>query len=103
VTWEAVMRRIPVLELSWCHGNHSTLAHFLPATDMRSRDEAIAAIDAISRDGSETFYPDTEWTAFVRRFIEPDDTTSVLDNHIRALDQAHPAKANTAVEPSKST
>jgi len=99
VTWEAVMRRKPVLELSWCHGNHSTLARFLPATDMRSRDDAIAAINAISRDGPEGFYPDAEWKNFVERFIEPPDGTNVLDMLIRVLDTVSPGEVTAAAKP----
>ena len=98
VTWEAVMRRKPVLELSWCHGNHSTLARFLPATDMRTRDDAINAINTISRDGPEGFYPETEWETFVRRFVEPDDGTDVLDRHIQALENARPGEEDVVAK-----
>jgi hypothetical protein len=88
VTWEAVATNKPVLELSWCHGSRTTMATFLPSTDMRCRDDLLEALDRIERDGLAAFYPKAERDAFVERFIEPNmhaDEDAVLDAYIDRL------------------
>ena len=89
VTWEAVATNKPVLELSWCHGSRTTMAKFLPATDLRCRDDLLEALARIERDGPAAFYPPAEWRAFIKRFIEPDidgDENAVLDGYVEALE-----------------
>ena len=90
VTWEAVATNKPVLELSWCHGNRTTMATFLPSTDMRSRDDLLEALDRIARDGPAAFYPREERDAFIERFIEPnrqDGEYAVLDAYVATLER----------------
>lgn len=98
VTWEAVARNKPVLELSWCHGSRSTLAAFLPCTDLRCRDDLLDALDRIARDGPQAFYVRSERDAFLKWFIEPDPEAgeaAVLDAYVDALDRV----ATTAAPP----
>ena len=89
VTWEAVATNKPVLELSWCHGSRTTMATFLPSTDLRCRDDLLDALGRIERDGPAAFYPQAERDAFITRFIEPDidgDENAVLDAYIETLE-----------------
>lgn len=85
VTWEAVAKNKPVLELSWCHGNRTTI---LPSTDMRCRDDVLEALDRITLEGAASFYPRTERDAFLKRFIEPDTGGGggVLNAYVDALE-----------------
>jgi hypothetical protein len=98
VTWEAVATNKPVLELSWCHGSRTTMAKFLPSTDLRCRDDLLDALGRIERDGPAGFYPPAERRAFITRFIEPDidgDENAVLDGYVDTLE----ALAARATEP----
>ena len=104
VTWEAVATNKPVLELSWCHGSRTTMAKFLPSTDMRCRDDLLNALAAIERDGPGSYYPRAERDAFIKRFIEPDiesDENAVLDRYIETLKAqgARAAGAGVLVSP----
>jgi hypothetical protein len=89
VTWQAVAANKPVLELSWCHGNRTTMSTFMRSTDMRCRDDLLDALTRIERDGPMAFYPEAERDDFIKRFIEPDiggDERAVLNGYINSLE-----------------
>lgn len=88
VTWQAVVANKPVLELSWCHGNFTTMAKYLTSTDLRSRDELILGLDRARKAKSIPFYRPGEREAFIEKFIEPchqDNQYAVLDAYVEAL------------------
>jgi hypothetical protein len=90
VTWQAAAANKPVLELSWCHGNRTTMSKYLPSTDLRSRDDLLDALDRIEAEGTGTFYPPGEREEFIARFIEPPLTSeenTVLDAYVQTLEE----------------
>lgn len=89
VTWQAVVQDKPVLELSWCHGNFTTMAKHIPSTDLRCRDDLLKALERVRDAKSDSFYLPGEREAFIGQFIEPGSSESpyaVLDAYVEALD-----------------
>ena len=90
MTWQAVVENKPVLELSWCHGNFTTMAKYLPSTDIRCRDDLLDGLNRIRTGGPNDFYQPGERDAFIEKFIEPnreDGEYAVLDAYVATLER----------------
>jgi hypothetical protein len=99
-TWQAVVTNKPVLELSWCHGNRTTMAMAMPSTDMRCRDDMLGALQRIDQHGADAFYQAGEREDFMRRFVDPyadGNEDAVLNAYVETLNHiAGQAMARTA-------
>jgi hypothetical protein len=99
VTWQAVAENKPVLELSWCHGNFTTMAKYLPSTDLRCRDDLLNTLGQIRNAESRSFYRPGEREAFIESFIEADgqaDDGTVLDAYDTVLGQLCASRSSGA-------
>jgi len=89
ITYQAIMQRKPVLELSYAHANHTAIAHYLPVTDMRCLDHVWDAIHRIAQAKKERqpllFYDERQFQTFVRTLIEPGEK-SPLEQHVSYFD-----------------
>ena len=77
ITFEAVVRDKPVIELSYCHGNYATIAKYLPETDHRSRDHLIGTLtEFLHQKNSSTgesldgYYNDANRNRFISELID---------------------------------
>jgi tetratricopeptide (TPR) repeat protein len=77
ITFEAVVRGKPVIELSYCHGNYSTIAKFLPETDHRSRDHLIGTLRKIlhqtnssTKEPLDSYYDEADRNCFISELID---------------------------------
>lgn len=70
VAFEAVVKRLPVLELEYVHANRSTIAHYFSNTELLCRDDLV---DALANLKAEPFggYSDATWLRFLNEVVEP--------------------------------
>jgi hypothetical protein len=90
IAFEAVLRGLPVLELEYVHANRSTIAEYLPRTEMRTRDELVAAVAAAHSDPSALRATAAEAAGFREAIIEPRGS-EVLENYYDLARNAAPA------------
>lgn len=69
ITFEPIMKGKPVLSLEYAHANHSTVASYLSASDMRCKDDLYYALHNLIENGSSDFYDKGERTQFIEEMI----------------------------------
>ena len=93
VVFESVVRETPVLELEYLHPNRSTVASYVGATAMHTRDDLYHAVRRLA-DDTGGFYDPTERDSFVRNVAEPAGP-DVLGNYVEFLSTVEPRRADT--------
>lgn len=72
---EPIVRRKPLLEMSYLHSNYALVARELKVSDLRCRDDVLAWINTFlktPRDRlGDVFYDEAERQAFIERYVEP--------------------------------
>lgn len=86
IAFEAVLRRMPVLELEYVHANRSTVADYLAQTKLRCRDDLVSALDEL-RSGDWGGYDEDAWSNFLHSVVEPAGP-DVLDDYVGLLRNA---------------
>jgi hypothetical protein len=90
VVFESVMRETPVLELEYLHPNRSTVAAYVGATAMHTRDDVYHAVRRLV-DDTRGFYEPVERDSFVRNVVEPAGP-DVLENYVEFLSTVEPRR-----------
>jgi hypothetical protein len=85
VVSEAVMLNKPVLAPEYLHANITTLAHYMPSTALRCRDDLYDALVSLIEDpGLPGFKSEDERHSYIREIIEY-PTPYVLDRYVDLL------------------
>jgi len=84
VTWEAVKQRKPVLMLEYLYANHSTIAYYIRATEMKCRDDLYHALEKILENKNVKFYDENERRRFIKEIIDVPDKY-VLERYVKFL------------------
>jgi hypothetical protein len=90
VVFESVVRETPVLELEYLHPNRSTVAAYVGATAMHTRDDVYHAVRRLA-DDTGGFYDPAERDSFVRNVVEPAGP-DVLENYVELLSTVEPRR-----------
>ena len=93
VAFEPVMRETPVLEVEYLHPNRSTVASYVGATAMHTRDDLHHAVTRLA-DDTGGFYDPAERDSFVRNVVEPAGS-DVLGRYVEFLSTVEPRRADT--------
>lgn len=93
VTFESVVREMPVLEVEYLHPNRSTVASYIPGTAMHTRDDLYHTVRRLAEDTG-GFYDPTERDSFVRNVVEPGGS-DVLGQYVEFLSTVEPRRADT--------
>lgn len=80
ISFEPVMRDIPVFALEYAHSNHTTIAHYLTVADIRSKDELYEKLHSVPMADETRFYDIHEKATFVDEIITAGHS-SVLDSY----------------------
>ena len=89
IAFEAILLGKPVLELEHVHPNRSTVAEYLPATEIRTRDELVAALRCAHADLESIRPTKAEIGDFMSAIVEPAGP-GVLDRYAALLASAAP-------------
>lgn len=84
IAFEAVKRGIPVLSADYLHAGYSAIAHYIPETAMRCRDDIYHAISQITRNPHQPFYNEQHRETFIRQMLDVPDR-QVLERYIDLL------------------
>jgi hypothetical protein len=84
VTWEAVQQKKPVLMIEYLYANHSTIAHYIPSTEVKSRDELYENIQRFLEKKNEKFYDENERRRFIKEIIDVPDE-HVLERYVKFI------------------
>lgn len=84
IAFEAVLAEKPVLELEHVHPNRSTIAAHLPRTEIRTRDELVAAMVVAHDDPRRLMSEREEVEAFRVAIVEPAGS-DVLERYVEFL------------------
>jgi len=91
VTFEAVKTNKPVLAADYLHAGRSTIADFMPETELRCRDDVYKKIEGFLSNGCDSFYIEEHRLRFLKEMIdiiEPD----VLPHYVTLLEEQARAK-----------
>ena len=92
VSFEAIQYGKPVLCMEYLHACRSTVAHYLPETDMRSRDDLYETIAWLLHHGDAGFYSRRRRAHFIREIIGSENAlhgyVDLLNEQIAPLAQS---------------
>lgn len=86
VVFEAVKMKKPVLAADYLHAGRSALAHFMPETELRCRDDVYRRIDEFLSNGCDSFYVEEHRQRFIKEMLHaggPD----VLPRYVASLEE----------------
>ncbi|GAB1720501.1 MAG: hypothetical protein NTAFB09_22320 [Nitrosospira sp.] len=69
VVFEAVKAKKPVLAADYLHAGRSALAHFMPETELRCRDDVYKKIDGFLSNGCDSFYVEDHRQRFINEML----------------------------------
>ena len=84
VAFEAVKRGIPVLSADYLHAGYSTIAHYVPETAMRCRDDIYHAVCSFTKNRYQQFYNAQHRAEFNRHMLDVPDGY-VLERYVSLL------------------
>lgn len=84
VTFEAIKRGIPVLAADYLHAGYSAIAHYIPETEMRCRDDIYRALVHFSDNPHRQFYDQQHRASFIRQMLDVPDRY-VLERYVNLL------------------
>ena len=91
VSFEAVKANKPVLAMEYLHAGYSTIARYIPATEMRCRDDVLAAVANFIARGTDGFYRKRDRLHFMDEMIDVPDA-QVLPRYVKYLERAGQGK-----------
>lgn len=85
VVFEAIKSRKPVLAADYLHAGRSTIAAFMPETELRCRDDVYKRMDEFLSSGCDSFYVEEHRQRFLREMIDGLDP-DVLPRYVALLE-----------------
>ena len=85
VVFEAVKMKKPVLAADYLHAGRSALAHFMPETELRCRDDVYRRIDEFLSDGCGSFYVEEHRQRFISEMLHAGGP-NVLPRYVALLE-----------------
>jgi hypothetical protein len=86
VSFEAVKANKPVLCMEYLHAGYSTVAHYIPATEMRCRDDVLEQLGRFKSRGIDGFYRKRDRVSFMDEIIDVPDA-NVLPRYVKFLER----------------
>ena len=84
VTWEAVKQNKPVLMIEYLYSNYSTIACYIPETEIKCRDDLYHALEKLLSSKKEKFYDEKNRENFISEIIDTPDK-KVLERYCSFL------------------
>jgi hypothetical protein len=86
VVFEGVKMKKPVLAADYLHAGRSALAHFMPETELRCRDDVYRRIDEFLSDGCGSFYVEEHRQRFISEMLHAGGP-NVLPRYVALLEE----------------
>lgn len=87
VVFEAVRTRKPVLAADYLIAGRSTVADYMPETELRCRDDVYEKINHFLTEGCNNFYNETHRQRFLKEMLDGADT-NVLPRYVALLEKS---------------
>jgi hypothetical protein len=87
VSFEAVKANKPVLAMEYLHAGYSTIARYIPSTEMRCRDDVLEMLAKFATRGTNAFYRKRDRLHFMDEMIDVPDA-NVLPRYVNYLERA---------------
>ena len=87
VVFEAVRTRKPVLAADYLIAGRSTVADYMPETELRCRDDVYEKINHFLTNGCDNFYNETHRQRFLKEMLDGADT-NVLPRYVALLEKS---------------
>jgi hypothetical protein len=94
VVFEAVKMKKPVLAADYLHAGRSALAHFMPETELRCRDDVYKRIDEFLSNGCDSFYVEEHRQRFISEMLHAGEA-DVLPRYVALLEAQVKARSGT--------
>jgi hypothetical protein len=94
VVFEAVKMKKPVLAADYLHAGRSALAHFMPETELRCRDDVYRRIDEFLSNGCDSFYVEEHRQRFISEMLHAGEE-DVLPRYVALLESQVEARSGT--------
>ncbi|MBL8500778.1 MAG: hypothetical protein JNL77_09400 [Nitrosomonas sp.] len=88
VVYEAVKAGKPVLAADYLHAGRSTIAGFMPETELRCRDDVYQKIAELLSSGCDSFYVEEHRQRFLREIINGSSDDNVLSRYVTLLEDS---------------
>ncbi|MBC6962848.1 MAG: hypothetical protein DWB48_09010, partial [Nitrosomonas sp.] len=86
VVFEAVKAKKPVLAADYLHAGRSALAHFMPETELKCRDDVYTMIDRSLTAGYDSYYVEAHRQRFIEEMLHVGDA-DVLPRYVALLEE----------------
>lgn len=87
VVFEAIRLKKPVLAADYLHAGRSTIAEYLPETELRCRDDVYEKINHFLSNGCDNFYNESHRQRFLDEILDVGGD-EVLPRYVRLLEEA---------------
>jgi len=87
VVFEAIKSRKPVLAADYLHAGRSTIAEFMPETELRCRDDVYKRINEFLSTGCDSFYVEKHRQHFLKEIINGSSDADVLPRYVALLEE----------------
>ena len=87
VIFEAVRTRKPVLAADYLIAGRSTVAHYMPETELRCRDDVYEKINYFLEQGCNVFYDEAHRQHFLNEMLDVPDE-NVLQRYVALLEES---------------
>lgn len=87
VIFEAVRAKKPVLAADYLIAGRSIVAHYMPETELKCRDDVYEKIDGFLTNGCESFYIEEHRQCFLKEMLDVPDA-NVLPRYVALLEQS---------------
>lgn len=85
ISFEAIKLNKPLLAMEYLHANISTVAHYLPNTAMRCKDDVYDAVQALRENRETRLYSEAERQHFIQEIIDYPDK-NVLERYVDLIE-----------------
>ncbi len=86
VVFEAVKAKKPVMAADYLHAGRSALAHFMPETELKCRDDVYTMIDRFLTAGYDSYYVEAHRQRFIEEMLHVGGT-DVLPRYVALLEE----------------
>lgn len=86
VVFEAIKAKKPVLAADYLHAGRSTIAEYMPETELKCRDDVYIKINTFLHQGCDSFYVEAHRQRFIREVIDGPNA-DVLSRYIALLEE----------------
>lgn len=87
VVFEAVKAKKPVLAADYLHAGRSALAHYMPETELKCRDDIYILINRFLTTGCDNFYIEEHRQRFINEMLHAGGGTDVLSRYVALLEE----------------